>query len=169
MILKTLTLVHVLISLTGIVTGVVVLYGMLSAKALPRWTAIFLTTTVLTSVTGFFFPVHHIMPSHIVGLISLVLLAIAIYALYGGRLAGIWRKAYVVSAVLALYLNVFVGVFQAFLKIPALRAIAPTQVEPPFKFAQLIVLAAFIVFIIVAVIRFRAEPAYASEANVRAD
>jgi hypothetical protein len=164
MILQAVTLVHVLISLMGIFSGAIVLFGMFSARPLPGWTALFLTTTVLTSVTGFFFPVHHILPSHIVGMISLVLLAVAIYSLYGRQLAGIWRKAYVVSAVLALYLNVFVGVVQAFLKIPALRALAPTQAEPPFKLTQLVVLASFVTFAAVAAIRFRAEPIHLARA-----
>src|SRR6267378_3688745 len=117
--MTTLTLVHVVISLAGIFSGLVVLFGLLSGKRLDGWTAFFLATTVATSVTGFFFPVHHFMPSHAVGIISLLVLAVAIYARYGRQLSGPWRKIYVVGAVLALYLNVFVGVVQAFLKVPA--------------------------------------------------
>lgn len=157
MILEIYTLIHVAISLVGIFTGFVVLYGLLTSKSLPGWTNVFLVTTALTSVTGFFFPVHRLLPSHIVGMISLVLLATAIYALFGRRLAGLWRKIYVVSGVLALYLNVFVGIVQSFEKIPALKDMAPTQSEPPFKITQLIVLLLFIGFAIVGSIRFRAE------------
>ncbi len=111
-----------------------------------------------TSVTGFGFPFDHLLPSHIVGFISLVVLAAAIAARYAFHLRGAWRHVYVVCAVLALYLNVFVGVVQSFLKIPALRALAPKQTEPPFVVSQGIVLVAFIVLAIVAAIRFRAEP-----------
>jgi len=161
MLLEAYTFVHVLISLAGIFSGFIVLFGMFRAKPLPGWTAVFLITTVLTSVTGFFFPVHHILPSHIVGIISLVLLAIAIYALYARHLAGIWRKVYVVTAVLALYLNVFVGVVQSFLKIPTLKSLAPTQSEPPFKLTQLAVLILFVVLIIAAAVKFRGEPVQA--------
>jgi len=155
--MTTLTLVHVVISLAGIFSGLVVLFGLLSGKRLDGWTAFFLATTVATSVTGFFFPVHHFMPSHAVGIISLLVLAVAIYARYGRQLSGPWRKIYVVGAVLALYLNVFVGVVQAFLKVPALKVIAPTQTEPPFKVTQLLVLALFVAFAVVAAIRFRNE------------
>jgi hypothetical protein len=158
MILTIYTLIHVAISLVGIFTGFVVLFGLLKGKRLDGWTALFLTTTVLTSVTGFFFPVHHFMPSHGVGILSLVVLGIAIYARYSRRLAGAWRKTYVVTAMLAFYLNVFVGIIQSFQKIPALHASAPTQTETPFKLTQLIVLIIFIVLAFVAAIRFRAEP-----------
>src|SRR3989449_2048855 len=106
---STFTLVHVLISLVGIASGLVVVFGLLSGKRLDGWTALFLATTVATSVTGFFFPVHQFMPSHAVGIISLLMLAFAIYGRYGRRLAGPWRSVYVVTAMVALYLNVFVG------------------------------------------------------------
>jgi hypothetical protein len=149
------TIVHVIISLIGIFSGFVVLAGLLSARRFDGWTAIFLTSTVLTSVTGFFFPVHHFMPSHGVGILSLLLLPVAIYARYGRNLAGHWRWGYVVTAMLALYLNVFVLVVQLFLKVPALKAIAPTQSEPPFKVAQLTILLAFVALTIVATRRFR--------------
>ena len=158
MILTIYTLIHVIISLVGIFSGFVVLSGLLAGKLLDGWTSLFLKTTVLTSVTGFFFPVHHILPSHIVGIISLVVLAVAIYALRSRRLAGVWRKIYVFSAVMALYLNVFVAIVQSFLKIPPLRNLAPTQTEPPFKVTQLIVLVAFVALAIVAAIRFRNAP-----------
>src|SRR5208282_6320058 len=113
---STFTLIHVLLSLAGIGTGFIVLYGLLTGKRLDGWTAIFLTTTVLTSLTGFLFPVEHLLPSHIVGIISLVVLALAIFARYGGHLAGSWRWIYVVTALVALYLNCFVAVVQSFMK-----------------------------------------------------
>ncbi len=156
--LATYTLVHVLISLVGIGSGLVVLFGLIAGKRLEGWTALFLATTVVTSVTGFGFPFDHLLPSHIVGFISLVVLAAASAARCAFHLRGAWRHVYVVCAVLALYLNVFVGVVQSFLKIPALRALAPKQTEPPFVVSQGIVLVAFIVLAIVAAIRFRAEP-----------
>ena len=150
----TFTLVHVVLSLVGIVAGLVVVFGMLSSKRLDGWTALFLATTVLTSVTGYFFPRDHILPSHIVGAISLVVLAIAIFARYSGHLAGAWRWIYVVGAVLALYLNSFVGVFQSFLKVPMLKALAPTQSEPPFVIAQSVVLLIFIALAVAALRSF---------------
>jgi hypothetical protein len=142
--LATFTLVHVVLSLVGIFAGLVVVFGMFSSKKLDGWTALFLATTVLTSVTGFFFPFDKILPSHIVGIISLVVLAVAILALYVLHLAGAWRWIYVVSAMLALYLNVFVGVVQAFQKVPLLASLAPTQSEPPFLIAQAVVLVIFV-------------------------
>ena len=153
------TIIHTLISLVGIFTGLAVLFSMLAAKRLDGWTKWFLITTVLTSVTGFFFPFHGFTPAHGVGIISLLVLAVAIYARYPRQLAGHWRWIYVVTAVIALYLNVFVGVVQAFLKVPALHAMAPTQTEQPFKLTQLIVLALFVLLGIVAAIRFRPAPA----------
>ena len=159
MILHIYAIIHVLISLVGIFTGLIVLFGMLAGKRLDSWTKWFLITTVLTSVTGFFFPFHGFTPAIGVGVISLLVLAIAIYARYPRHLAGAWRWIYVVTAVIALYFNVFVGIVQAFEKIPALKIIAPTQTEPPFKLAQLIVLAFFIVFAIAAATRFRNEAA----------
>jgi hypothetical protein len=152
---STFTLIHVLISLAGIGSGFVVVYGMLAGNRLEGWTKIFLATTVLTSVTGFLFPVEHLLPSHVVGVISLVVLTVAIVARYSLHLAGAWRWIYVVCAVLALYLNSFVGVVQSFLKVPALKALAPTQKEPPFLIAQLAVMAIFIVLGILAVKKFR--------------
>ena len=155
MTIETLTIVHTAISLIGIVSGVVVMFGLLGGKQRDKWTALFLLTTVLTSVTGFLFPFDHLLPSHKVGIISLVVLALAIPARYFFHLAGGWRRTYVLTAVLALYLNVFVLVVQLFLKVPALHAMAPTQQEPPFLVAQLIVLALFIWLAIAAVRRFR--------------
>ena len=158
MILAIYTLVHVVISLAGIFSGFVVLFGLLAGKRLDGWTKFFLITTVATSVTGFFFPLHGFTPAIGVGIISLLVLSIAIFARYPRQLAGRWRWIYVVTAMIALYLNVFVGVVQAFQKIPALNAMAPTQTEPPFKLTQLVVVALFIVLTIVAAIRFRPEP-----------
>jgi len=151
------TFIHVLLSLAGILAGFVVVFGFLTAKRLDGWTAVFLSTTVLTSVTGFLFPVHKFMPSHAVGIISLIALAIAIFARYFRRLAGSWRRSYVITGVIALYLNVFVLVAQLFQKVPALKAIAPTQSESPFKIAQLMVLILFVVLGILSTRRFRIE------------
>jgi hypothetical protein len=155
---STFTLVHVLLSLVGIGTGLIVVYGLLTGKRLDGWTAIFLVTTVLTSLTGFLFPVEHLLPSHVIGILSLVALAVAILARYALHMAGAWRWIYVVGAVLALYLNVFVAVVQAFLKVPAVHALAPTQKEPPFLVAQLIVMAFFIVLGIFAARKFHVAP-----------
>lgn len=138
------TQLHVLISLVGIASGLVVLVGMWSAKRLPGWTALYLSTTVLTSATGFLFHSKAFGPPHVVGVISLVVLAITIVALYKYRLAGKARWIYVVGAVVALYLNAFVGVVQAFQKIALLQPLAPTGSEPPFAVAQAVVLALFV-------------------------
>ena len=162
MILHVYTIVHTLISLVGIFTGFVVLFGLLAAKRLDGWTKWFLITTVATSVTGFFFPFHGFTPAHGVGTISLLVLAVAIFARYPRHLVGHWRWIYVVGAVIALYFNVFVGIVQAFEKIPALKAIAPTQTEPPFKLTQLVALSLFVLLGIIAAIRFRPEPARAA-------
>ena len=153
--MTTYTLVHVAISLAGIVAGFVVAVGMLTAKRLDGWTAVFLTTTVATSLTGFGFPFERILPSHVVAVLSLVVLAVSIYARYLRRLDGAWRWVYAITAVIALYFNVFVLVFQLFLKVPALNALAPTQSEPPFAIAQGIVLVAFLVLGTLAANRFK--------------
>jgi hypothetical protein len=162
MILHIYTIIHVLISLVGIFTGLIVLFGMLAGKRLDGWTKWFLITTVLTSVTGFFFPFHGLTPAFKLGIISAFVLAITIYARCSRQLAGAWRWIYVLGAVISLYVNVFVLVVQSFEKIPALHAMAPTQTEQPFKLTQLVVLALFIVLGIAAVIRFRPEPARAT-------
>lgn len=162
--LSTFTLVHVLISLVGIVSGLLVVYGLIKGQRFDGGTAIFLATTILTSLTGFLFPFTHLLPSHIVGIISLVVLAVAIVARYALHLEGAWRSIYVVSAVVALYLNVFVLVVQSFLKIPPVHALAPTQKEPPFLIVQLIVMGIFIVLGILAVKGFRGAPAAAEAA-----
>jgi hypothetical protein len=150
------------LSLLGIFSGFVVLIGLLAGKRLDGWTALFLVTTVATSVTGFLFPVDHFLPSHGVGIISLVVLAVAILARYAFHLAGAWRWIYVVGAVVALYLNVFVLIAQAFLKVPALKAMAPTQSEPPFLVTQLAVMALCIALGIVAAKKFRNQLAAAA-------
>jgi hypothetical protein len=156
---STFTTVHVVLSLVGIGSGLVVMLGLLTGKDRPGWTLLFLATTVATSVTGFGFPFDHLLPSHKVGIISLVVLAVAIVARYALHLAGAWRRlAYVICAAVALYLNVFVGVVQAFQKVPALTKLAPTQTEPPFVVTQLVVLVLFIVLTIAAAKRFRGEP-----------
>jgi len=150
-----LTFVHVLLSLLGILAGFVVMFGLFTSKPLKGWTAVFIWTTVATSVTGFLFPFHRFLPSHAVGIISLVVLTVAIYAIYGRHLAGAWRRVYAVMAMMALYLNVFVLVAQLFDKVPALKVLAPTKTEAPFKEAQLAVLVIFVVLTILAAIKSR--------------
>ena len=134
------TTLHVILSLIGIVAGVVVAFGMLGARRLPGWTALFLLTTVLTSVTGFMFPFTRLLPSHVFGIISLIALAVAVLAYYVFHLEGLWRWLYILGAMLALYLNAFVGVVQAFQKLAFLAPLAPTQSELPFVVAQLALL-----------------------------
>src|SRR6266550_8797455 len=148
--MDTFTQIHVAISLVGILSGLVVMVGLLTAMRLDRWTALFLLSTLATSVTGFFFPFHGVPPAIIVGIISVVLLAGAILARYARGLAGAWRWIYVITAMIALYLNVFVLIVQLFLKVPALKALAPTQAEPPFLVAQLSSLVIFVVLTILA-------------------
>jgi len=150
----TFTLVHVVISLIGIVSGFAVAWGLLKSTRPAGWTGIFLLTTILTSVTGFGFPFARFLPSHWVGVISLVLLAVALLALYAFSLSGPWRWIYVVTALVALYLNVFVAVVQAFQKLAFLQPLAPTQSEPPFLVAQIAVLAIFVALGAVAARRF---------------
>jgi hypothetical protein len=152
--MTTFTFVHVVLSLIGIGSGLIVLYGLLVSGKMPTWTAIFLASTVATSVTGFFFAFDHLLPSHVTGIISLVVLAVALVALYVRRLAGAWRWIYVASAVIALYLNVFVLVAQLFQKVASLKTLAPTQAEPPFVVAQGVVLVAFLVLGIAAARKF---------------
>jgi hypothetical protein len=160
MMLHIYTIIHVFISLAAIVAGFVVAFGMLKARRMYGWTEFFLITTALTSATGFFFPLHGVTPALITGIISLAVLAVAIFARYPRQLAGGWRKTYVISALFAFYLNVFVLVVQSFQKIPALKEIAPTQKEPPFAITQFVVFVAFIVLGAVAAIKFRDQPAY---------
>ena len=151
---STFTLVHVWLSVIGIGAGLVVTFGLFAGKSLGGWTALFLITTAATSVTGFAFPFDHLLPSHKVGIVSLAVLALALLARYGFRLAGPWRRVYAVGAGLALYLNVFVAVVQAFEKVPFLNAMAPTQTEPAFVVMQVAVLLLFAALIIGAARRF---------------
>ena len=156
-----LTFFHVLISLIGILTGIIALLGMIAGTKLDGWNAVFLVTTALTSITGFFFPFHKLLPSHILGVISLFVLAFAIPARYVKHLEGPWRKIYAITASIALWLNVFVLVAQLFMKVPALHAMAPNGNEPPFLISQVVVMAVFIVLTIAATIKFRPEPLHA--------
>jgi hypothetical protein len=155
--IETFTLLHVVISLVAIAAGLVVLGGMLSGRRLPALTALFLATTVLTSVTGFLFPITAFTPALAVGALSLALLAAALLSLYVFGLTGAWRPVYVVTAIAALYLNVFVGVVQAFQKLSFLQPLAPTQSEPPFLIAQAAVLIAFLVAGTLALMRFHPQ------------
>jgi hypothetical protein len=143
MILSAFTVFHVLLSLIAIGVGFVVAYGLLNSRRLENWTAVYLTTIIATSVTGFLFPVHHFMPSHVLGILSLLVLTITVLARYRYKLAGGWRRAYAITAVIALYLDFFVLIAQSFQKIPALKASAPTQSEPPFVVTQLVALVFF--------------------------
>jgi hypothetical protein len=157
------TTVHVIISLIAIVAGIIVMFGLLGSSRMPGLTAIFLLFTILTSATGFLFPFEKLLPSHIIAIISLVLLAIACIALYGMKLSGAWRWIYVLTAMISLYFNVFVLVIQSFLKVPALTALAPGNPPsgPAFAVIQGIVLLFFVVVIIGAMRRYRPMPAYA--------
>jgi hypothetical protein len=153
----TYTSLHVLISLAAIGLGFVVILGFLTGKRLDGWTAVFLTTTALTSITGFGFPFDHLLPSHILGIMSLVILAVAIPARYAFHLSGSWRWIYVVGSALALYFNVFVLIVQSFEKVSALKVLAPTQKEPPFVVTQLLVLLIFATLTVFATFRFHPE------------
>ena len=164
--LSTFVLVHVIISLIGIGAGFIVMFGMLGSNRMPGLTAIFLLLTILTSATGFLIPpllFEKLLPSHMIGVLSLILLAIACYALYGQKLSGSWRWIYVLTALLAQYFNVFVLVIQSFLKVGPLHALAPSvpPSEPPFAIAQGIVLVFFIIVIIGAIRRFHPAPQFA--------
>jgi len=149
------TILHVIITLVAIGSGLIVVGGMFSSNRLPVTTALFLFTTALTSVTGFLFPIHGFTPALGVGIVACVILAVALFALYKERLAGPWRWIYAIGAVASLYLNVFVLVVQSFVKVSALNAMAPTQTEPPFAITQAAVLAIFILITLIAVINFR--------------
>ena len=161
--IQTFTMVHVVISLIAIATGLKVVWGMLLGRHYEEWTAIFLLMTVLTSVTGFMFPapISLLLPSQIFGFISLAVLAPTILALYVFRLAGFWRWIYIGGGLLALYLNVFVAVVQSFQKIPFLQPLAPTQAELPFLVAQMVVFVLFCALTAIAIMRFRPELAEA--------
>ena len=160
MILQIYTIIHTLISLVAIFTGFVVLFGLLADKRLDGWTKWFLVTAVATTITGFFFPFHGFTPAIGLGIISLPFLVLTIFARYPKHLAGPWRWIYVIGAVICLYFNLLVLVVQAFEKIPALHAVAPTQTESPFKLTQLVVILLSTLLAIIAAIRFHPERAY---------
>jgi hypothetical protein len=149
------TVLHVIITLVAIGSGLIVVGGMFASHRLPVTTALFLLTTALTSVTGFLFPIHGFTPALGVGIVACLVLAVALFALYKERLVGAWRWVYVTTAVASLYLNVFVLVVQSFVKVSALSALAPTQTEPPFAITQAAVLAIFILITLIAIIKFR--------------
>jgi hypothetical protein len=149
------TLLHVIITLVAIGSGLIVLGGMLASRVLPVTTALFLLTTALTSVTGFLFPIHGFTPALGVGILACVILAFALFALYKEHLVGAWRPIYVITATVSLYLNIFVLVVQGFVKVSALNALAPTQSEPPFAITQAVVLLIFILITLIAVVKFR--------------
>ena len=153
--MSTLTLVHTALSIVALVSGVIVVLGLLASKSLDGWTALYLATAVATSATGFGFASPSFMPSHWVGVVSLVVLAVAILARYVFHLAGTWRWIYAVSAVLGVYFLVFVTIAQAFMKVPALNAMAPTLSEPPFAIAQVVAMVIFILLAIAAARMFR--------------
>ena len=152
------TLAHVAISLAAIATGLVVAGGLLSSRRLDQMTAAFLVTTAATSVTGFLFPVTGFLPSHAFGILSMLVLPVVIYARYFRKLADRWRTVYVITAMLVLYLNFFVLIAQLFLRLPALKELAPKQAEPPFLVSQLVLLAFFAALTVAAARRFRIEP-----------
>ncbi|WP_046829735.1 hypothetical protein [Afipia massiliensis] len=153
--LASFTVLHLIISMIAIGLGFVVAGGLLASNRMPGWTLWFLVLTILTSATGFLFPFTKILPSHVVAIISLVLLAVAVYALYGKGLSGVWRAVYVVTAMLALWFNVFVLIAQGFQKVALLNVYAPTGAEPPFAITQGIVLVFFIGMIVVGIRRFK--------------
>ena len=157
----TFTVVHVVISLVAIVSGFIVTAGLFTSDSRPKWTALFLLMTLLTSVTGFMFPFVSVTPAFVTGIIALSALAVTLLALYVFRMMRVWRWVYVVTALFGLYLNCFVLVVQAFQKISILHGLAPTQSEPPFLIAQSSLLAAFIVIGFLAVPRFHPELARA--------
>jgi hypothetical protein len=155
--LATFTLLHVIISLIAIVCGLVVVFGMFASNQLTRWTGLFLFTTALTSVTGFYFPGTTLTPARIFGIASLIVLVPTVLALYVFGLRGFWRWIYIAGVVIALYLNVFVAVVQSFAKIPELQSLAPTQSEPPFLIAEGGALVIFILLGIIALVLFHPE------------
>ena len=149
------TLLHLVITLVAIGSGLIVVGGMFASNKLPGTTALFLFTTALTSVTGFLFPIRAFTPALGVGIVACVILASALFALYKERLVGVWRPIYVITAIVSLYLNVFVLVAQSFMKISGLNALAPTQSEPPFTITQGVVFVIFALIALIAVVRFR--------------
>jgi|ERR1700722_7955232 hypothetical protein len=166
--MTTFTFVHVVISLVGIFSGLFVVFGMIAGRRLDGMTALFLATTVLTSITGFMFPYHGFSPAIGVGILSLLLLAIALYARYSRHMVGSWRRTYVITALIALYLNVFVLVVQLFEKVASLHALAPKGSEPPFAITQGVVMGIFIALCVFAVKGFREQPVAIRERAKRA-
>ncbi|HTQ60264.1 MAG TPA: hypothetical protein VMI32_08575 [Candidatus Solibacter sp.] len=156
------TFFHVLLSLIGIFSGFIAVFGMIAGKRLDGWTAVFLSTTALTSITGFLFPFHGVTPGIILGILSIIVLAIAFPARYVKHLEGPWLKTYSITATIALYFNVFVLIAQLFAKVPALHALAPKGNEPPFLISELVVMALFILLGVAAAIKFHPEPLRAS-------
>jgi hypothetical protein len=152
-----LTLTHVVISLIGIASGILVVFWLFRAQSPDLMTAIFLATTLVTSLTGFLFPFHQFLPSHAFGILSVIALGIAIAARYHFHFTGPWRSAYAITTVIALYFNVFVLIAQLFLKVPALKALAPTQTDPPFLVSQLANLVLFVAIGVLATKRFVAQ------------
>jgi len=153
------TLLHVIISLVAIGSGLIVVGGMFASNRLPVTTALFLLTTALTSLTGFLYPIDGFTPGLGIGIVACAILVVALFALYKEHLVGAWRWIYVITAVVSLYLNVFVLVAQSFGKVSALNALAPTQTEPPFAVAQAAVLAIFVLIALIAVINFQPHKA----------
>lgn len=166
--MTTFTFIHVVISLVGIFSGLMVAFGLIAGRGLSRMTALFLVTTVATSVTGFMFPYHGFTPGIGIGILSMVVLAVAIYARYSRHLAGGWRRTYVITAMIALYFNVFVLIVQLFEKVPTLHALAPKGSEPPFAITQVVVMALFVVIGIFAVKGFRQQTVHVVDRPVRA-
>ena len=162
---STFTLLHVLISLVGIGSGFVVIYGLVTARRLNRWTALFLASTAATSITGFLFPFEHVTPGIVIGVLSIMVLGVAVVARYNSHLKGAARVIYVICASVTLYFNVFILVVQSFEKVAVLRALAPTQKEPPFALTQLLVLAVFVALTVMALRRFRPDSSMAGSSG----
>jgi hypothetical protein len=153
--LSTYTTLHVIISLIGIGSGFIVLFGLIGGRLLSPWNGVFLVTTILTSLTGFAFPNDKVTPGIILGVLSIIVLAIALVALYVFHLRGGWRRTYAVTAIIALYFNVFVLIAQIFEHVPVFHALAPTGTETPFKAAQTLLLLLFVVLTTAAAKKFR--------------
>ena len=156
--LRLLTQIHVAISLIGILSGLVVVVGLLTARRLDGWTTLFLASTVATSVTGLLLPLKGFTPAVGVSIISLVLLGVAIFARYSKRLVRGWRWVYTITAMFSLYLNVFVLIAQLYEKVPSLKALAPTQTDVPFIATQVVILLLFLLLTTLAVLKFRPDP-----------
>ncbi|NAW63696.1 hypothetical protein [Photobacterium halotolerans] len=160
-------LIHVVLSIIALIAGFVAMLSVLAAKHLKGWTTLFLLTTLATSLTGFILPADQLLPSHIIGLLSLLTLGLAIYAWYIKKLQLRWRATYAITATITLYFNTFVAVVQIFLKIPGLRALAPTQTELPFIMVQTLVFLLFVVIGLKATKRLPALPPTATKIRQR--